>query len=249
MRYSRVPEDATLPAVVERDERETRLEDLRGREKAHSREGDAIAAERRRLPMVEVDASLELVGPQGTTTLLEAFDGRRQLLAYFAMWHTGSPASEQCPGCTWCMAHLGELSYLHSRDITVAVLAQGPYDEGRRYRDFMGWSVPWYSALPSLDRLLVGRARGMMHLVSYVRCRDRVFETYWTTRRGVEVLDSSYRLMDLTVWGRQERHEDSPDGWPQGWHNVDGEHVLCHDGRPIAQWARVESGCDDSLTG
>lgn len=81
--------------------------------------------------------------------------------------------------------------------------------------DRVGWTMPWYSALPSLDELLVERTTGMMHIVCYVRDNGRVFETYWTTRRGVQVMDNSYRLMDITVWGRQEPHEDSPDGWPQ----------------------------------
>src|SRR5689334_16226972 len=162
------------------------MERLRAREKAHIRQGDAIAAARRRLPMVEVDATAELIGPNGPTTLFDAFDGRRQLVAYYFMWQTGKPAAEQCEGCTWVTTQVQELSYLHSRDITYAVLCQGPYEESVRYRDFMGWQVPWYSALPSLGALLVGRIAGMMHIVSYLRDGDRVFETYWTTRRGVE---------------------------------------------------------------
>jgi hypothetical protein len=139
--------------------------------------------------MVEVDASLELTGPDGPVTLLDAFDGRRQLVAYYFMWNPGKPAPEQCEGCTWVTTQVQELSYLHSRDITYAVFCQGPYDESARYRDFMGWRMPWYSVLPSLDALLVGRIAGMMHIVSYLRDGDRVFETYWTTRRGVEAMD------------------------------------------------------------
>ena len=75
--------------------------------------------------------------------------------------------------------------------------------------------MPWYSAQASLDALLVGRHIGLMHLVCYLRDGDRVFETYWTTRRGVEAMDYSFALMDLTVYGRQEPWEDSPSGWPQ----------------------------------
>src|ERR1039458_6369690 len=84
---------------------------------------------RRRLPMVEVDSNLELIGPHGSLTLLDAFEGRRQLIAYYFMWHTGHPAAEQCEGCTWVTSQVAELSYLHSRDITLAVLCQGPYGE------------------------------------------------------------------------------------------------------------------------
>ena len=115
--------------------------------------------------MVEVDASLALIGPHGPLTLLEAFEGRRQLIAYYFMWHPGRPAAEQCEGCTWCATQVAELSYLHSRDITYAVFCQGPYDESARYRDFMGWDMPWYSAQDSLAALLTGRQIDRMYLV------------------------------------------------------------------------------------
>src|SRR6478736_1230072 len=234
------------PAVVDRATFQAELDELRVREKTHIREGDAIAAARRRLPMVEVDANLQLIGPDGPLALVDAFEGRSQLIAYYFMWHTGHPAPEQCEGCTWVTTQVQELSYLHSRDITYAVFCQGPLDEGVRYRDFMGWDVPWYSALPSLDALLVGRHVGMMHIVCYVREGDHVFETYWTTRRGVEAMDYSYALMDLTVYGRQEPWEDSPPGWPQEW-QVDGSNTRIN-GRPIPQWSRLDAGRSDDLS-
>jgi predicted dithiol-disulfide oxidoreductase (DUF899 family) len=235
----------SLPAAVDRATFQAELDRLRVREKAHTREGDAIAAARRRLPMVEVDATTSLIGPHGPLTLLEAFEGRRQLIAYYFMWYPGRPAPEQCEGCTWCTTQVAELSYLHSRDITYAVFCQGPYDESIRYRDFMGWDMLWYSAQASLDALLVGRQIGMMHLVCYLRDGDRVFETYWTTYRGVEAMDYSYALMDLTVYGRQELWEDSPPGWPQQWQ--DGAARMRANGRPIAQWSRLEAGRSDDL--
>ena len=238
--------DEPMPPAVDRAAFEAEIDALRTREKSHIREGDAIAAARRRLPMVEVDATLELIGSDGPITLLDAFEGRKQLVAYYFMWHPGHSAPEQCEGCTWVTTQVQELSYLHSRDITYAVFAQGPYEEGNRYREFMAWDMPWYSALPSLDTLLVGRHVGLMHLVCYLRDGDRVFETYWTTRRGVEAMDYSYALMDLTVYGRQEPWEDSPDGWPQGW-QVDGSNTRMN-GRPIPQWSRLEAGRSDDLT-
>jgi predicted dithiol-disulfide oxidoreductase (DUF899 family) len=94
-------ESANLPAAVDRAAFQAELDALRVREKAHTREGDAIAAARRRLPMVEVDASLELTGPDGPVTLLDAFEGRQQLIAYYFMWWPGHPAADQCEGCTW----------------------------------------------------------------------------------------------------------------------------------------------------
>jgi predicted dithiol-disulfide oxidoreductase (DUF899 family) len=234
-----------MPAVVDRATFQTALDALRVREKAHTREGDAIAAARRRLPMVEVSAKLALTGPHGPTTLLDAFEGRQQLIAYYFMWHAGRPAAEQCEGCTWVTSQVAELSYLHGRDITYAVLCQGPYEESIRYRDFMDWKMPWYSAQESLEALLVGRQIGLFHLVCYVRDGDRVFETYWTTRRGAEAMDYSYALMDLTVYGRQETWEDSPQGWPQRW--PVNHTVTRTNGRPTAQWSRLEAGRSDDL--
>ena len=233
------------PPVVDRETFQAELDGLRVREKAHTREGDAIAAARRRLPMVEVDAGTELIGPHGPLTLHDAFEGRRQLISYYFMWHRGHPAAEQCEGCTFYTTQVAELSYLHSRDITYAVFCQGPYAESARYRDFMGWHMPWYSAQASLDTLLVGRRIGQMHVVCYLRDGDRVFETYSTTRRGVEAVDYSYTLMDLTVYGRQESWEDSPPGWPK---RPVGEHNTRAGGRPIAQWSRVEAGRSDDLS-
>jgi predicted dithiol-disulfide oxidoreductase (DUF899 family) len=174
------------------------------------------------------------------------------------MWHPGQPASEQCEGCTWVTTQVAELSYLHSRDITYAVFCQGPYDETIRYYDFMGWNVSWYSAMHSLDTFLVGRQVGIMHLVCYVRDGDRVFETYWTARRGVEVMDYRYALMNLTHYGRQESWEDSPTGWPQQCtmtRTASGPPActpipisMWPGGRPIAQWSRLEAGRSDDLT-
>ena len=193
------------PKIVDRSTFQTELDALRVREKAHMRSGDAIAAARRRLPMVEVDGATPLIGERGAVTLLDAFEGRRMLIAYYFMWHAGHPAPEQCEGCSFYTSQVRELSFIHSRS-HLATFCQGPYEEGARYRELMGWEMPWYSApRASLETLLVGRRVGMMHIVCYLRQGSDVFETYWTTRRGVEAMDNSYRLLDLTVYGRQER--------------------------------------------
>jgi predicted dithiol-disulfide oxidoreductase (DUF899 family) len=248
-----IKDEIAVPKVVDRGAFQAELDALRVREKTHTREGDAIAAARRRLPMVEVNPGIMLVGAHGPVTLLDTFEGRRQLIAYYFMWHAGHPAPEQCEGCTWVTTQVRELSYLHSRDVTFAVFSQGPYQESARYRDFMGWEVPWYSALGSLELLLIGRRIGRMHIVCYLRQGAKIFETYWTTARGVEVMDNSYHLLDLTVYGRQEKWEDSPAGWPQRctytrtrsgsptWEPV------WPGGRPIAQWPRLEAGRSDDL--
>ena len=241
---STMTNEPAAPAVVDRGTFHAKLDALRVREKAHTREGDAIAAARRRLPMVEVDSTTRLIGARGAMTLLDVFEGRRMLIAYHFMWHTGHPAAEQCEGCTYYTSQVHELSQLHSRDVTYATFCQGPYEESARYRDFMGWEMPWYSAEDSLDTLLVGRRIGMMHIVCYLRQGSRVFETYWTTRRGVEALDNNYALLDMTVYGRQEMWENSPAGWPQVWK---GKQSYLTDGRPTTQWSRLKAGRSDDL--
>jgi predicted dithiol-disulfide oxidoreductase (DUF899 family) len=237
--------EPAAPSVANRSTFQSELDALRAREKAHTKEGDAIAAARRRLPMVEVDAATPLIGERGAMTLLDAFEGRRMLIAYYFMWHAGEPAPEQCEGCTFYTSQVRELSFIHSRDVTYATFAQGPYAESARYRNFMGWQMPWYSApRSSLETLLAGRRVGMMHIVCYLRQGSKVYETYWTTRRGVEAMDNSYRLLDLTVYGRQESWEDSPAGWPRF---PEDQHAYRRDGRPIVQWPRVNAGYSDDL--
>jgi predicted dithiol-disulfide oxidoreductase (DUF899 family) len=234
-----------LPEIVDRSTWQTQLDRLLAREKAHTREGDQIAAARRSLPMVEVDAQAPLVGQRGTVPLVDVFDGRRQLVVYFHMWHDDKPAEDQCEGCTFFTGHARELSYLHSRDVTYATLCEGRYDESVRYRDFMGWDMPWYSARGARDELLAGREFG--GYACYLRDGDRVFETYWSTGRGTEAGATSYHLLDLTVYGRQETWEESPDGWPQSY-ATRGEQFRT-DGRPTAQWSRVAAGRSDDLAG
>jgi predicted dithiol-disulfide oxidoreductase (DUF899 family) len=176
-------------------------------------------------------------------TLLDAFEGRQELIAYYFMWHTGRPAAEQCEGCTFYTSQVRELSYLHSRDVTYATFAQGPYEESVRYRDFMGWEMPWYSVGDSPAALLAGGDFGS--LVCYLRDGDRVFQTYWTTGRGNEIMAPTFGLLDRTVYGRQETWEDSPAGWPQRWGKTGGQFRT--DGRPTAQWSRLEAGRSDDL--
>jgi predicted dithiol-disulfide oxidoreductase (DUF899 family) len=233
-----------LPAVTDRATWQAQLEELLVREKAHTREGDAIAAARRRLPMVEVDATVTVTGPDGPVSLLDVFEGRRQLFAYFHMWHDGQPAEGQCEGCTFFSGQVSELSYLHSRDVTYAVFSQGAWPESARYRDFMGWDMPWYSAAgPGGEALLAGRWFGTH--VCYLRDGDRVFETYWNSGRSTEAMAPAYGVLDMTVYGRQETWEDSPAGWPQLF-GTRGEQFRTN-GRPSAQWERLAAGRSDSL--
>lgn len=155
------------------------------------------------------------------------------LIAYFHMWHDGKPFEDQCEGCTFSTCHMQMLDYLHARDVTYAVFCEGPYDQSAAFAQFMGYTFPWYSAKDS-GPLVDGREFGF--IACYLRDGDRAYETYWTTGRGVEALMTSYHALDLTVYGRQEPWEDSPEGWPQ---LSRGEHPWRLNGRPIAQWSRT----------
>src|ERR1700761_8680627 len=121
----RRPATSARPPVADRAAFQAEVDALRAREKAHTREGDAIAAARRRLPMVEVDPAIRLDGAGGPVRLADAFEGRRQLIAYYFMWREGQSTADQCEGCTHYTTQVRELSYLHSRDVTFAVFAQG----------------------------------------------------------------------------------------------------------------------------
>ena len=227
-----VPATAAAPPVVDRASWQAACEELLVREKAHTREGDAIAAARRRLPMTPVPADARVVGPDGPVPFVEVFEGRRQLLAYFHMWHDGQPPEGQCEGCTSFTADVQRPEQLHSRDTTLAVLCQGTYEESRPYADFVGNRLPWYSARDG-DGLLAGRGFGF--LAAYLRLGDQVHETWWTTGRGVEAMAWSYQLMDRTAYGRQESWEDSPAGWPKGLDVHGGQFRVA--GRPTIQWS------------
>jgi predicted dithiol-disulfide oxidoreductase (DUF899 family) len=238
-----IPGTGARPAVTDRARWQAQLDELITREKAHTREGDAIAAARRRLPMVEVDPTVTVTGPDGPVPLLEVFEGRRQLVAYFHMWHDGKPAEDQCEGCTFFNGQVSELSYLHARDVTYATFCQGRYEQSARYHQFMDWGMPWYSAAGPGEALLAGRWFGM--IVCYLRDGDRVFETYWNSGRSTEAMAPAYGLLDMTVYGRQETWEDSPPGWPQPFATA-GEQFRT-DGRPTAQWERLAAGRSDRL--
>lgn len=231
-----LPSDAlqveSLPAVASRTAWQADLDDLLVREKAHTREGDAIAAARRRVPMVAIPGDVTVDGANGPTNVRDVFEGRRMLVAYFHMWHDGHTWPEQCEGCTFVASQTQRPEYLHSRDITLVVFCEGSYEESRPYADFLEYTTPWYSARGSAA-LTAGRDFGFY--ACYVRDDDgNVFETYWTTDRGTEATLWSYALMDMTVFGRQETWEDSPPGWPR---LRPGQHPWRVDGRPTAQWA------------
>jgi predicted dithiol-disulfide oxidoreductase (DUF899 family) len=205
-----------VPPIVDRETWQRQREALLVREKAHTREGDAIAAARRRLPMTEVDAGTVLVGDQGPTRLVDVFEGRDQLVAYKHMWHPGEPIEDQCPGCTLSVWSFQDACYLHAAGVSFAVFCEGQWEEVRPFRDFMGYPVPWYSVHGVDDIAVAGGLTDSRGLIScYLRVDDRVFLTGEVVNRGVEAIMPSLKLLDMTVYGRQEEWEDSPPGWPQ----------------------------------
>ena len=135
------------------------------------------------------------------------------LIAYFHMWHDGEPFENQCEGCTFSTCHMQMLDYLHARGVTYAVFCQGAYAEQRCVRGLHGLrhSPGIRRRTHSQDSLTVATSAC---IACYLREDNQVYETYWTTGRGVEALMTSYHALDLTVYGRQENWEDSPEGWP-----------------------------------
>ncbi|GAB3599119.1 DUF899 family protein [Kineococcus gypseus] len=233
-----------LPEVVDRDTWLAACEELLVREKAHTREGDAIAAARRRLPVTRVPDDARVVGPDGPVPFLDVFEGRRQLVVYFHMWHEGRPPEGQCEGCTFLTAEVQRPQHLHARDVTLAVVCEGGYEESRRYADFVGNRLPWYSAGGS-DALVDGRGFGL--LACYVRRGEEVYETWWTTGRGTEAMSWSFHLLDRTLYGRQEGWEDSPAGWPRDVDVRGGQFRTA--GRPTVQWSVTDEPAAHGLDG
>jgi len=231
-----------VPRVVDRAAWQAARDELLVREKAHTREGDAIAADRRRLPMTEVDAAA-VVGPDGPTTLLELFEGREELIVYKHMWHPGEPFENQCAGCTMTYWAVQDPAYLTARGVSFAVLAKASYAELAPFVEFMGYPRHWYSVLDTQDDVVGGGDFGTW--VCFLRQGDRVYLTGTVTGRGAEATMPALALLDMTVRGRKETWQDYPEGWPEGkvsgWFWRTDEHgagTSWVGGRPAVQWAR-----------
>jgi predicted dithiol-disulfide oxidoreductase (DUF899 family) len=244
-------QDTGRPPVVDLDTWQAARDELLVREKAHTREGDAIAAARRRLPMVEFDPSVPVVGADGPVPFLDLFQGRDELVVYKHMWHDGAPHQGQCEGCTTTAWHAQPaVAYLNARGVSYAVLTSGRYEEVAPYVAFMGYGEPWYS----VRDLAAPIGRSMGTITSFLRDGDRAFLTYETTGRGNEVVNGSMGLLDMTVYGRGEAWQANPEGWPQGhgscWYwrsDADGNNVWGETSRPVPQWTRPGAGPVETL--
>jgi predicted dithiol-disulfide oxidoreductase (DUF899 family) len=213
-----------LPKVVSLAEWKAARESLLVKEKEATRARDALAAERRRLPRVRIEKDYVFEGPDGDASLLDLFDGRRQLILYHFMF--GPHQDEGCDGCSMVVDNMGHLAHLRARDTSMVLVSRAPLDKIEPFKARMGWTVPWYSSLatdfnhdfgvgPESPQQGEYQDGEMFGLSVFLRDGDEVFRTYFTDRRGVEALGSNWTFLDLTPLGRQEDWEDSPEGYPQ----------------------------------
>jgi predicted dithiol-disulfide oxidoreductase (DUF899 family) len=209
-------QDLPQPRIATRDEWQAARKTLLAHEKELTKHYDRVSAERRRLPMVKLEKTYTFDGPEGKRSLHDLFDGHRQLIVYHFMF---DPAWDKgCDGCTGFVNELADLSMLAERDTQFVLISRAPLDKLQAYKALKGWDRPWYSSYGSDFNydFQVTTDKGETHGLSvFFRIDDDVFHCYSTYNRGTESLTDSYRLLDVTPYGRQEDWEDSPSGWPQ----------------------------------
>ncbi|MBB6243925.1 DUF899 domain-containing protein [Rhodanobacter sp. MP1X3] len=209
-----------LPPIVSKDEWLIAHQQLLAKEKQATHARDALAAERRRQPMVRIDKDYRFHTPEGEASLLGLFEGRRQLILYHFMFASGVHGwpIAGCPGCSMFVDNLGQSAHLHARETSMVLVSRAPLENLLAYRQRMGWTVPWYSSIDSdfnTDFGVTSDQGEAFGLSVFLRDGTDVFRTYFTTGRGVEALGSHWTLLDLTPLGRQEDWENSPSGHPQ----------------------------------
>lgn len=220
-----------LPSVVSREEWLTARKELLVKEKAATRARDALNAERRRLPMVRVEKDYVFDTPEGKRSLLDLFDGRRQLIIYHAMWLFNE--DHACPSCSLLIDNIGHLSHLHARHTSLVLVSRAPLPKLLAYRERMGWTVPWVSSYGSdfnwdfhvtvdpavapaeynyqpMDGDWAGELPGTSVFLRGGGEGTEVFHTYSCYARGGDVQLGTYIYLDLTPLGRQEDWEQPP---------------------------------------
>jgi predicted dithiol-disulfide oxidoreductase (DUF899 family) len=214
------------PPVVSPEAWEAARKQLLVKEKAHTRARDALAAERRRMPWMAVEKAYEFEGPAGKASLLDLFEGRRQLIVYRAFYEPGVEGwpDHACVGCSMVADQVAHLAHLNARDTTLVFASRAPQAEIARLKKRMGWEIPWFTITDSFDKDF-GVDEWHGHNV-FFRDGDRVFRTYFINDRGDEQMGSTWNYLDITPLGRQEVWEDSPEGYPQtppyewwNWHD------------------------------
>jgi len=209
-----------FPEIVSWEEWSKANEAFLEKEKEFTHQHDALNAERRRLPMTEVKKDYIFEGPHGKVSLLDLFEGRRQLILYHFMFAPGVHGwpDAGCPGCSMFADNIGNITHLHARDTSFVLVSRAPLENIEKYSKRMGWHIPWYSSGESdFNRdFNISTDKGETFGLSvFIHEGGHVFRTYFTSLRGVEALGSIWTFLGLTPLGRQENWEDSPEGWPQ----------------------------------
>ena len=216
--------------IVSSKEWEAAREQLLKKEKELTRARDALAADRRRMPWMAVEKKYEFEGPQGKASLLDLFDGRRQLIVYRAFFEpdvVGWP-EHACVGCSMVADQVAHPAHLNARDTTLVFASRAPQADIARLKRRMGWEfIPWYTIASDFDKeFSVDEWHGTN---AFIREGDRVFRTYFINNRGDEQMGGTWNYLDITALGRQEKWEESPKTYPQtapyewwNWHDEYG---------------------------
>jgi predicted dithiol-disulfide oxidoreductase (DUF899 family) len=222
--------NVNTPPVVPAQEWEAARQQLLVKEKALTRARDELAAERRRMPWLAVEKAYEFDGPKGKASLLDLFEGRRQLIVYRAFFEPGVYGwpEHACRGCSLVADQVAHLAHLNARDTTLAFASRAPQKDIGRLKERMEWKMPWYTIM---DRFDVDFGVDEWHGTNaFIHDGDKVFRTYFVNSRGDEQMGSTWNYLDITALGRQEEWEDSPVGYPQtppykwwNWHDAYGE--------------------------
>jgi len=223
------------PPIVSQQEWDAAREEMLVQEKEFTRARDALAAKRRRMPWLAVDKDYEFDGPAGKVSLLDLFDGRRQLIVYRFFYEStvkGWP-EHGCPGCSFLADQVAHLAHLNARDTTLAFASRAPQPDIERWKARMGWEmIPWYTITDGFDADFgVDEWHGTNAFIRDTHAGtggDQIFRTYFIDNRGDEAMGSTWNYLDITALGRQEEWEDSPEGYPQTppyqWWNLHDEY-------------------------
>ena len=229
------------PPIVSPEAWETARAEMLVKEKAFTQARDRLAAERRRMPWMLVEKAYQFEGPKGKATLLNLFEGRRQLIVYRAFFEPGVAGwpDYACRGCSFGADQVSHLAHLNARDTTLAYASRAPQANIARLKARMGWTMPWYTITDSFDADFgVDEWHGHN---AFIRDGERVFRTYFINSRGDEAMGTIWSYLDMTALGRQETWEDSPRGYPQSrpykWWNWHESYVA--DAAPDPKWVEV----------
>ncbi len=207
-----------VPPIVSPQEWEAERDKLLADEKALTKARDAMAAKRRRMPWMAVEKDYAFEGPDGPASLLDLFDGRRQLVIYRFFYGpdvtSGSYPETGCVGCSFVADQVAHPAHLNARDTTLAFASRAPQAEIQGLKERMGWEhIPWYEVTDDFDSDF--GVREWHGTNAFIRDGDEIFRTYFIDSRGDEQMGNTWNYLDITALGRQEEWEDSPAGYPQ----------------------------------